>query len=183
MLFRSTCSWLFSVDNPLRVATEALNIHIVSCILYYLREPFFNWNPPSRNTLAAICEDDVDDEYDMDKHVTLTQNDNDSFDEENSQADDDTGRPDGEVPRVVDDINSDDTNGHNMDRHVPHIHNDCDRFDEDESQAVNNNDGPAGVVLQAVVNNSYNDLDIIPQIMVAPWCCFTHQWIDSKAIH
>ena len=34
MLFRSTCSWLFSVDNPLRVATEALNIHLVSCILY-----------------------------------------------------------------------------------------------------------------------------------------------------
>ena len=25
--------WLFSVDNPLRVATEALNIHLVSCIL------------------------------------------------------------------------------------------------------------------------------------------------------
>ena len=34
MLFRSTCLWLFSVDNPLRVATEALNIHLVSCILY-----------------------------------------------------------------------------------------------------------------------------------------------------
>ena len=33
MLFRSTCSWLFSVDNPLRVATEALNIHLVSCNL------------------------------------------------------------------------------------------------------------------------------------------------------
>ena len=33
MLFRSTCLWLFSVDNPLRVATEALNIHLVSCIL------------------------------------------------------------------------------------------------------------------------------------------------------
>ena len=34
MLFRSTCSWPFSVENPLRVATEALNIHLVSCILY-----------------------------------------------------------------------------------------------------------------------------------------------------
>ena len=34
MFFRSTCLWLFSVDNPLRVATEALNIHLVSCILY-----------------------------------------------------------------------------------------------------------------------------------------------------
>ena len=34
MLFRSTCLWLFSVDNPPRVATEALNIHLVSCILY-----------------------------------------------------------------------------------------------------------------------------------------------------
>ena len=34
MLFRSTCSWHFSVDNPPRVATDALNIHLVSCILY-----------------------------------------------------------------------------------------------------------------------------------------------------
>ena len=34
MLFRSTCSWPFSVENPLRVATEALNIHLISCILY-----------------------------------------------------------------------------------------------------------------------------------------------------
>ena len=31
MLFRSTCSWHFSVDNPPRVATDALNIHLVSC--------------------------------------------------------------------------------------------------------------------------------------------------------
>ena len=36
MLFRSTCLWLFSVDNPLRVATEALNIHLVSCILSFI---------------------------------------------------------------------------------------------------------------------------------------------------
>ena len=35
----------------------------------YLREPFFNWNPPSCNTLTAICEDHFDYEYDMDKHV------------------------------------------------------------------------------------------------------------------
>ena len=33
MLFRSTCSWPFSEENPLRVASEALNIHLVSCIL------------------------------------------------------------------------------------------------------------------------------------------------------
>ena len=38
MLFRSTCSWPFSEENPLRVASEALNIHLVSCILY--------WNVP-----------------------------------------------------------------------------------------------------------------------------------------
>ncbi len=36
MLFRSTCSWPFSEENPLRVASEALNIHLVSCILYRL---------------------------------------------------------------------------------------------------------------------------------------------------
>ena len=34
MLFRSTCLWPFSEENPLRVASEALNIHLVSCILY-----------------------------------------------------------------------------------------------------------------------------------------------------
>ena len=33
MLFRSTCLWPFSEENPLRVASEALNIHLVSCIL------------------------------------------------------------------------------------------------------------------------------------------------------
>ena len=88
----------------------------------YLREPFFNWNPPSCNTLTAVCKDNVDDKYDMDKHVISTQNDNDNIDEVNSQADHDTGRPDGEVPRVIDDINRDDTNGHDMDAHVPNDH-------------------------------------------------------------
>ena len=37
MLFRSTCSWPFSEENPLRVASEALNIHLVSCILYLVQ--------------------------------------------------------------------------------------------------------------------------------------------------
>ena len=54
MLFRSTCLWLFSVDNPPRVATEALNIHLVSCILYHIWEVKkkwmdlvqLTWNPP-----------------------------------------------------------------------------------------------------------------------------------------
>ena len=32
MLFRSTCSWPFSEENPLRVASEALNIHLVSLV-------------------------------------------------------------------------------------------------------------------------------------------------------
>ena len=39
----------------------------------YLREPFFNWNPPSHNTLMAVCIDDVNDKYDMDEHVQQTQ--------------------------------------------------------------------------------------------------------------
>ena len=133
----------------------------------YLREPFFNWNPPSRNTLTAICKDNVDDDYDMDKHVIPTQNDNDSFDEENSQTVVDTGRPAGEVPRVIDDINRDDTNGHDMDEHVLQIHNDCNSFNEEDSQVVDNNDRPAGVVPRVVMNNSYNDLEAIPQIVVA----------------
>ena len=47
----------------------------------YQREPFFNWNPPSHNTLTAVCEDDVDDEYDMDEHFISTQNENDGIDE------------------------------------------------------------------------------------------------------
>ena len=58
----------------------------------YLREPFFNWNPPSRNTLTAVCIDDVNDEYD-------------SLDEENSQAVNDTDRPAGEIPKVVNNNN------------------------------------------------------------------------------
>ena len=37
MLFRSTCLWHFSVDNPPRVATDALNIHLVCCIYSILR--------------------------------------------------------------------------------------------------------------------------------------------------
>ena len=74
----------------------------------YLREPFFNWNPPSRNTLMAVCNDDVDDKYDMDEHVLQTQNDTDSFDEENSQVVDNIDRPAGEVPQVIDDNNYND---------------------------------------------------------------------------
>ena len=52
-------------------------------------------------------------------------------------------------------------------KHVLQIHNVCNSFDEEDSQAVVNNDGPAGVVSQAVMNNSYNDLEAIPQIVVA----------------
>ena len=102
-----------------------------------MREPFFSWNPPTHNTLTAVCEDDIDDEYDMDEHVTLTQNDDDddSFDEENSQAVVDTSRPDGEVPQAVVGINGININGH-----------DLNRLD---------------------VNNCYNDLGSIPRIVVA----------------
>ena len=48
----------------------------------YLREPFFNWNPPSPNTIMAVCKDDVDDEHDMDEHKLLTDHNINSFDEE-----------------------------------------------------------------------------------------------------
>ena len=41
MLFRSTCLRLFSVDNSLRVATEALNIHLVSCKFFFFFFFFF----------------------------------------------------------------------------------------------------------------------------------------------
>ena len=35
--------WPFSVENPLRVATEALNIHLVSCILYLMAASAYTW--------------------------------------------------------------------------------------------------------------------------------------------
>ena len=44
MLFRSTCLWPFSEENPLRVASEALNIHLVSCILRLKMPPGLAWS-------------------------------------------------------------------------------------------------------------------------------------------
>ena len=52
----------------------------------------------------AVSNDDVNDKYDMHEHVLQTQNDSDSF-EEDSQAVNNTDRPAGEVPHVVDDNN------------------------------------------------------------------------------
>ena len=90
----------------------------------YLREPSFNWNPPIHNTLTAVCEEDIDDEYDMDKHVTLTQNDNDdnSLDKVNSQVVAVTNIPDGEVLQAVVVSNGVDIIEHNMHRHDKNNH-------------------------------------------------------------
>ena len=113
----------------------------------YMREPFFSWNPPTCNTLTAVCEDDIDDEYDMDEHVTLTQNDdNDSFDEENSQAVVDASRPDGEVPQVIVGINGVNINGHNLNIHdVNNCYNDLGSIPR-IMVAQNGNKGSAGEV-------------------------------------
>ena len=32
----------------------------------YLREPSFSWNPPIRNTLTAVCKNDIDNQHDYD---------------------------------------------------------------------------------------------------------------------
>ena len=32
----------------------------------YMREPYFSWNPPIHNTLTAVCESDIDDQYKID---------------------------------------------------------------------------------------------------------------------
>ena len=115
----------------------------------YLREPFFNWNPPSRNTLMAVCKDDVDDEHDMDEHKLLTDNDIDSLDEENSQAVYNIDRSAGVVPQAVNDNDYND--------------NDNISFNEVNSQAVinyNNIDRSDRVVPQTVdeVTPPYHEL-------------------------
>ena len=44
----------------------------------YRREPFYNWNPPTRNTLVAVCKTDIDDQneiddqFEVDENMTLT---------------------------------------------------------------------------------------------------------------
>ena len=68
----------------------------------YMREPYFSWNPPICNTLMAICEGDIDDQYELDENNMTTQldNDDDSFDEANSQAGGVTNTPVEEVLQV-----------------------------------------------------------------------------------
>ena len=53
-----------------------------------MREPSFSWNPPICNTLTAVCEGDIDDQYKIDENNMTTQFDidDDSFDEATSQA-------------------------------------------------------------------------------------------------
>ena len=49
----------------------------------YLREPFFNWNPPTRSILTIACNDDIDD--------NLVQLDFDSTDDNDNDADSNKG--------------------------------------------------------------------------------------------
>ena len=114
-----------------------------------------NWIPPSRNTLTAVCMDDVDAEHDMDKHDPSTNNDIDSFDEVNSQAVvdyDNINRSAGVVPQAVND------NGYND--------NDNISFDEANSEAVvnyNDIDRSDGVVPWTVdeVTSPYHELQLM----------------------
>ena len=75
-----------------------------------MREPSFSWNPPICNTLTAVCEGDIDDQYDFDKIDIRIQHDNDddSFDEANSQAGGVTKTP-------VKEVLQDDGDSHNVD--------------------------------------------------------------------
>ena len=33
----------------------------------YLNDPFYNWNPPARNALVAVCSNDIDDQNKIDR--------------------------------------------------------------------------------------------------------------------
>ena len=94
----------------------------------YLREPLFNWNPPSCNTLTAICKDDEQ-----------TDNNNYSFDEENSQAINNINIPAGVVSQVVIDYNHkdyDDVSFIEVNPQAVVNHNDINRTDGVVPQAV-----------------------------------------------
>ena len=41
----------------------------------YRREPFYNWNPPTRNTLVAVCKTDIDDQNEIDDQFEVDEND------------------------------------------------------------------------------------------------------------
>ena len=46
----------------------------------YIKDPFFNWNPPAHNTLVAVCNTDIDDQNkidDLDFVDSISQIDND----------------------------------------------------------------------------------------------------------
>ena len=58
-----SASHLLSLQNVANKITHEGNV-LNNFESDYLREPFFNWNPPSHSTLTAVCKDDVDDEYD-----------------------------------------------------------------------------------------------------------------------
>ena len=41
----------------------------------YRREPFYNWNPPTRNNLVAVCNTDIDDKNKIDDQIEVDEND------------------------------------------------------------------------------------------------------------
>ena len=46
----------------------------------YLKDPFYNWNPPTHNALVAVCSNDIDDQNEIDDF---------DFDDSTTQIDND----------------------------------------------------------------------------------------------
>ena len=41
----------------------------------YRREPFYNWNPPTRSTIVAVCNTNIDDQNEIDDQIEVDKND------------------------------------------------------------------------------------------------------------
>ena len=71
-----TCSHLMKLNQiTSRLCHEGQSLD--SFTSDYRKVPFFNWNPPTRDTLVASCKYDIDDQVKIDDFVlvdTLTQN-------------------------------------------------------------------------------------------------------------
>ena len=40
----------------------------------HIKDPFFNWNPPARNALVAVCDNDIDDQNEIDDFESCESN-------------------------------------------------------------------------------------------------------------
>ena len=102
-------------------------------------------------TLTAVCEDDIDGEYFKDKHVTLTQNDDDddNLDKVNSQVVVVTNIPDGEVPQAV-------VGSNGVDKHIKH-----DMYRHDEN--IRSNDLGSNPRFMGIHHDNNGSVGAVPE--------------------